>query len=110
MHSTELVTSLYLGHCKLRTIPIRGRDISISVSVPALRRVGAPAVLAFSAVAADIIVSCSQDCLGLRGIDISSSPRLLNWAVKTYGAPRTISSDPWLIQMLARVSILCNNY
>jgi hypothetical protein len=69
-------------------------SVAVSVNAPALRKMDAPAVITFSFVKARHFRLQPTGSTWITGIDISSSARLSNWAIKSHGAPGTISSNP----------------
>lgn len=64
----------------------------MTVSAPALRQMDAPAVVTFNQVKAKYIRLVPSGPTWITGIDVSSSPRLPNWAVKSHGAPGTVTA------------------
>ncbi|GAB7354325.1 hypothetical protein MBLNU459_g4839t1 [Dothideomycetes sp. NU459] len=64
-------------------------NVAVSGSYPALREMDAPAVLTFSPVIGKYFRLRPSSGSWVTGIDISSSPRLPNWAVKAHGAAGT---------------------
>ncbi|KAK6071339.1 hypothetical protein SCUP515_07950 [Seiridium cupressi] len=64
---------------------------------PALREMDAPSVLTFSPVVAKYFRLQPSGPSWVIGLDISSSARLPNWAVKSHGAAGTISSNPAVV-------------
>ncbi|KAI8722856.1 hypothetical protein NCS52_00430700 [Fusarium sp. LHS14.1] len=67
-------------------------SVSVTVSAPALRQMDAPAVITFNQVKAKYIRLVASGPTWITGIDVSSSPRLQNWAVKSHGAPGTVTA------------------
>jgi hypothetical protein len=64
-------------------------SVTVFGNYPALREMDAPAVLTFSPVVAKYLRLQPSGSSWITGIDISSSARLSNWAVKAHGAPGT---------------------
>ncbi|KAH3499714.1 hypothetical protein KXW24_001091 [Aspergillus fumigatus] len=63
--------------------------VTVSGNYPALRQMDAPAVLTFAPVVAKYFRLQPSGASWVSGLDISSSARLPNWAVKAHGAPGT---------------------
>ncbi|KAJ4203051.1 hypothetical protein NW759_015249 [Fusarium solani] len=67
-------------------------SVPVTVSAPALRQMDATAVITFNQVKAKYLRLVPSGPTWITGIDVSSSPRLPNWAVKTHGAPGTVTA------------------
>jgi hypothetical protein len=67
-------------------------SVPVTVSAPALRQMDAPAVITFNQVKAKYLRLVPSGPTWITGIDVSSSPRLPNWAVKSHGAPGTVTA------------------
>ncbi|KAH7231575.1 hypothetical protein B0J15DRAFT_539464 [Fusarium solani] len=70
-------------------------SVPVTVSAPALRQMDAPAVITFNQVKAKYLRLVPSGPTWITGIDVSSSPRLPNWAVKSHGAPGTPDVSTW---------------
>ncbi|KAK9414603.1 putative F5/8 type C domain-containing protein [Seiridium unicorne] len=72
-------------------------NVATAGTFPALREMDAPSVLTFAPVVAKYFRLQPSGPSWVIGLDISSSARLPNWAVKSHGAAGTISSNPAVV-------------
>lgn len=66
--------------------------VAVTVFAPASSQMDAPAVITFNQVKAKYLRLIPSGPSWITGIDVSSSPRLPNWAVKSHGPPGTVTA------------------